>query len=151
MASATVLATMELSMKVSPQLLAGTNPAAPVFFQRGFSFQPTHVTTIEPGCYLEGQYGIRVESVYICKEVEVKYPREHHWLGFECVTRVPIDTRMIDWTLTTKSEIRWINAYNTMVQDDVLPLLDDDDFDGPARDWIKRVCKPKIILPWTGA
>lgn len=123
----------------------------PVGFNRGVQLQPSNVTTIEPGYYLEGQYGFRVESVYVVREVEVKYPQEHHWLGFECVTRVPIDTKLIDWTLTTKSEIRWINAHNTMVQDAVLPLLDDDDFDGPARDWIKRVCKPKIILPWTGA
>lgn len=106
---------------------------------------------------------MRIENVYLCKEVEVcmtdfsadiqtKYEFQGpRWLGFECITRVPIDVHMVDWGLTTKSEIRWINAHNTMVQDSILPMLDDDDLDKPARDWIKRVCKPKIILPWTGA
>lgn len=122
------------------------------------------MTTIEPGFYLEGQWGMRIESTYICKEVEVGLPPKapltpqtkydfggKHWLGFECVTRVPIDTRMIDWSLTTKSEIRWVNAYNTAVQDAIMPLLDDDDLDKDARDWLKRNCKPKTIYPWTGA
>jgi Xaa-Pro aminopeptidase len=135
----------------------------PVSFRQGFSFSPNHVTTIEPGFYLEGEFGMRIENVYLCKEVEVgldlfaianpqtKYEFQgKRYLGFECITRVPIDVRMIDWSLTTKSEIRWVNAHNTMVQDALLPLLEDD-LDKDAREWLKRVCKPKIILPWTGA
>lgn len=43
----------------------------PVGFNKGFSFKPGHVTTIEPGFYLEGRWGMRIESVYICKGVEV--------------------------------------------------------------------------------
>lgn len=47
----------------------------------------------------------------------------------------------------TKDEQRWVNAHNTMVQEALLPLLEDD-LDREARDWLKRVCKPKIIWPW---
>ena len=132
-------------------------------FVRGFSFKPGHVTSIEPGFYLEGQWGMRIESVYICKEVEVglicrsslthqtKYEfGGSRWLGWECATQVPIDTRMVDWNLTTKAEIRWLNAHNTAVKDALMPLLEDD-LDKDARDWLNRVCKPKTIFPWTGA
>lgn len=63
------------------------------------------------------------------------------------MTRVPICTNLIDWSLMTKDEQRWVNAHNTMVQDALLPLLEDD-LDKEAREWLKRVCKPKIIWPW---
>lgn len=43
----------------------------PVGFTKGFSFKPGHVTSIEPGFYLEDRWGMRIESVYICKGVEV--------------------------------------------------------------------------------
>ncbi|KAL1405791.1 hypothetical protein Q8F55_007467 [Vanrija albida] len=120
----------------------------PVAFARGFSFLPGHVTTIEPGFYLEGQWGMRVESVYLVKEVETKYDFGGlPYLGFEGLTQVPIDTRMIDWSLTTKPEIKWINEYNTSVEKALTPLLEDE-LDREARDWLKRVCKPKFIFPW---
>lgn len=69
------------------------------------------------------------------------------YLGFEGLTQVPIDTRMIDWSLTTKPEIKWINEYNTSVEKALTPLLEDE-LDREARDWLKRVCKPKFIFPW---
>lgn len=43
----------------------------PVSFPHGFSFRDGHVTTVEPGYYKEGEYGIRIENLYLCKEKEV--------------------------------------------------------------------------------
>jgi hypothetical protein len=40
-------------------------------FPHGVSFKPGHVTTVEPGYYREGKWGIRTESVVLCKELEV--------------------------------------------------------------------------------
>lgn len=54
----------------------------PTGFVHGFSFKPGHVTTIEPGFYLEGQYGMRIESTYICKEVEVSDLRRRGAAGY---------------------------------------------------------------------
>ncbi|KAL7422335.1 hypothetical protein Q5752_002981 [Cryptotrichosporon argae] len=123
---------------------------SPVSFRKGFQFQPGHVTSIEPGFYLEDNWGMRIESVYICKRVETRYEYGGaRWLGFERVTQVPIDMRMVDYALMTKGEIRWLNDHNTDVQNTLLPLLDTD-ADGAARDWVKKACKPKRIWPWTG-
>lgn len=120
----------------------------PTGFTKDFSFKPGHVTTIEPGFYLEGQWGMRIESVFICKEVETKYEfGGKPWLGFENVTRVPIDTRLVDWSLMTKEEIKTLNEHNKMVEEALLPLLEDD-LDKEAREWLKRMCKPKFTWPW---
>lgn len=64
--------------------------------------------------------------------------------------QVPIQTSLVDWTLTTKDQIRWLNDHNTAVEAALMPLLDGDG-DADARDWLKRACKPKKIWPWTGA
>ena len=92
----------------------------------------------------------------------------NHWLEWERLTQVrssfgercsassaderqvPIQTSLVDWSLTTKDQIRWLNAHNASVQEALMPLLDGDQ-DVEARDWLKRACKPKKIWPWTGA
>lgn len=43
----------------------------PVSFPHGYSFKPGVVTTVEPGYYKEGDFGVRTESLFVCKEVEV--------------------------------------------------------------------------------
>jgi Xaa-Pro aminopeptidase len=40
-------------------------------FPHGYSFIPGVVTTVEPGYYKEGEFGVRTESLFVCKEVEV--------------------------------------------------------------------------------
>jgi len=49
----------------------------------------------------------------------------------------------------SRAEIQWLNDHNTSVQDNLMPLMDGDE-DKEARDWVKRMCKPKKIWPWTG-
>ena len=51
----------------------------PVSFPHGYSFVPGVVTTVEPGYYKEGEFGVRTESLFVCKEVEV---RHHRFSGF---------------------------------------------------------------------
>lgn len=65
------------------------------------------------------------------------------------MTRVPIDTRLIDYGLLNKEEIKALNDHNKMVEDALVPLLDDE-LDKDARDWVKKMCKPHFIWPWTG-
>lgn len=40
----------------------------------GFTIQPGHVMTVEPGFYKEGDFGVRTESVFIAKETDVSPP-----------------------------------------------------------------------------
>ncbi|WRT68589.1 uncharacterized protein IL334_005567 [Kwoniella shivajii] len=119
-------------------------------FPRDAAFEPGNITSIEPGYYKEGEWGIRIESVIICKPVETLNDTSGRFLSFERVTQVPIQTSLVDYKLLTKSEIRWLNDHNTSVQDNLLPLLQDDQ-DAQTRDWLKKNCKPKKIWPWTGA
>jgi Xaa-Pro aminopeptidase len=42
----------------------------------GVSFEPGHITSVEPGFYKEGEFGIRTESVYVCKSVDVRFDTE---------------------------------------------------------------------------
>jgi len=43
----------------------------PMSFPHGYSFTPGVVTTVEPGYYKEGEFGVRTESLFVCKEIEV--------------------------------------------------------------------------------
>ncbi len=65
------------------------------------------------------------------------------------VVQVPIQTSLCNWSLMSRAEIQWLNDHNTSVQDNLMPLMDGDE-DKEARDWVKRMCKPKKIWPWTG-
>ena len=106
--------------------------------------------TVEPGWYLEGRYGIRTESLVLCKQVDTAFNFGGQWFGWERITQVPIQTKLIDWGLMTKDDIRWINDHNTSVQEALWPSLQGDE-DKEVREWLKRECRPKKIWPWTGA
>lgn len=45
----------------------------PVSFPHGYSFTPGVVTTVEPGYYKEGEFGVRTESLFVCKQIEVSH------------------------------------------------------------------------------
>jgi hypothetical protein len=48
-----------------------TLTADPVSFPHGYSFTPGVVTTVEPGYYKEGEFGVRTESLFVCKQIDV--------------------------------------------------------------------------------
>jgi Xaa-Pro aminopeptidase len=65
------------------------------------------------------------------------------------VIQVPIQTSLVDWSLLSKAEIKWLNEHNKAVQEILLPLLQEER-DKEARDWLKRTCKSKKVWPWMG-
>jgi Xaa-Pro aminopeptidase len=80
------------------------------------------IVSNEPGYYLEGAYGIRIESLQF-----VKAANEHlGFLDFEMLTLAPLDLRLVDKTLLTHEEKEWIKAYHQRVQDALAPHLDAD-------------------------
>jgi len=79
-------------------------------------FFPGMTISNEPGYYLEGQFGIRIESVLICKRVETKFEPDKHFCGFETVTMTPISTKLVDVSLLDDDELNWLNNYNTKVR-----------------------------------
>lgn len=80
--------------------------------------------TDEPGIYLEGRFGVRIENTMIFtpyKETEFG-----KFLQMEPLTLCPIDTTPIVMEMMRKEEIEWLNAYHQRVRDELLPLLDDE-------------------------
>jgi len=96
--------------------------------------KPNQFTTIEPGCYKEGVYGIRIENVVVSKENETTNFGQFY--GFEALTLFPIETKLIDKSLLTQSEINWLNKYHKKVYDTVSPKLKPSE-----KDWLLEKCK----------
>lgn len=93
---------------------------------------PGMILSNEPGYYLAGSYGIRVENLELVVPVEIA-GAERPILGFEALTLCPIDTRMVDATLLTPEERDWLNAYHARVRTALTPLVD-----GADRAWLEQ-------------
>ncbi|MBL8675966.1 MAG: M24 family metallopeptidase, partial [Alphaproteobacteria bacterium] len=65
--------------------------------------EPGMILSNEPGYYKEGEYGIRIESlIYVIKLIKPK-----GFLGFEALTLVPLEQKLMDETLLTEKEKKW--------------------------------------------
>jgi len=83
--------------------------------------EPGMITSNEPGVYLAGEYGIRIENLLLT--VKVKTTDFGDFYAFETLTLCPIDTCLIDCSLLSSEEIDWLNAYHQKVYDQLAPLL----------------------------
>jgi Xaa-Pro aminopeptidase len=81
----------------------------------------------EPGFYLEGAYGIRIENLVLVKPPETPKGGNRKMLSFETLTLAPIDRRLIDVALLTPAEQGWLNDYHSRVMDAVGDALAGDD------------------------
>ncbi|KAI9193136.1 peptidase M24, structural domain-containing protein [Polychytrium aggregatum] len=101
---------------------------------------PGMVISNEPGFYNDGKFGIRIENIILVKEVET--PNNFGgvgYLGFEHVTLVPIQRRLIKVELLTPEERDWVNSYHQEILQKVSPLLSEN---GLALEWLKRETLP---------
>lgn len=89
------------------------------------ALQPGMVLSNEPGYYREDGFGIRCENLVVVTELE--QVGELPMLGFERLTYVPFDTRLIDRSLLSPAEFRWINEYHVEVFRRLSPLLEGED------------------------
>ncbi len=96
------------------------------------SQKPGMVTSNEPGHYVTDKYGIRIENLILTKQSKTE-----GFLEFETITYFPIDTQLIDFSLLTKGEVDWLNAYHEEVKTKVCPQLD-----GVYKAWMEEKCKP---------
>ena len=89
------------------------------------------ITTIEPGVYIEGSHGIRIENEVICREgVKNEYGQ---FMYFEPVTFAPIDLDGINPELMDKKEIKWLNEYHAQVFEKLSPYLTEEE-----TEWLKE-------------
>ncbi|XP_010935071.1 aminopeptidase P2 [Elaeis guineensis] len=102
------------------------------------ALQKGMVVSNEPGYYEDNSFGIRIENLLHVKEV--KLPNCFGgigYLGFEKLTFVPIQSKLVDISLLSPMEINWLNDYHSQVWDKVSPLLD-----GSAREWLWNNTRP---------
>lgn len=96
--------------------------------------RPGMTITDEPGFYLDGQYGIRIENVLLVRPAQTPYNFGGvGYLTFENITMVPIQKKLIDTKLLNAEEIAWINEHHAQCWEKVGPLLE-----GAAKEWLRR-------------
>ncbi|PSW19385.1 X-Pro aminopeptidase [Photobacterium sanctipauli] len=105
-----------LSVHEGPQRIAKVhNPTA---------LLPGMVLSNEPGYYRADAFGIRIENLELVVEVETA--GDMTVMGFESLTRAPIDRRLVDLSLMTDTELTWLNNYHQTVFEVLSPSLDGD-------------------------
>ncbi len=87
------------------------------------AMQPGMITSIEPGLYREGQWGIRIENLVLNVMAQPIDGGYGEFLEFETLSLCPIDTRLIDLQLLRADELAWLNGYHAKVRAALLPLV----------------------------
>jgi len=95
------------------------------------------VLSNEPGYYRDGAYGLRCENLLVVTEVGKVADSGKKMLGFEPLTMVPFDRRLIETDLLNDTELNWVNRYHEKVFRNIGPLLDDE-----ARAWLQQATLP---------
>lgn len=99
--------------------------------------QPLHAGMIvsnEPGYYRAGAFGIRIENLVVVREEPRSANAEISTLGFETLTLVPIDRRLIDKELLTNEELLWLNDYHKLVYNSTYQYLNESE-----KHWLERM------------
>lgn len=78
-------------------------------------------TSIEPGYYQDGEFGIRLEDVALVVEAKTKYPGTY--LTFELVSFVPYDRNLIDVSLLSPEQLQYLNRYYQTIRENIGPEL----------------------------
>ncbi len=93
------------------------------------------VTTDEPGIYIEGSHGIRIENELVCKKLE--NGEYGQFMGFEAITCAPIDLDAVIPAQMTARQRQWLNEYHAFVAEKLMPLMDTQD----ERDWLAHATR----------
>lgn len=88
------------------------------------------ITTDEPGIYVEGSHGIRIENELVCRNGEKN--EYGQFMYFENITFAPIDLDVIDTKYMTTVDKERLNRYHKSVYETLAPYMDDDE-----REWLK--------------
>lgn len=93
--------------------------------------------TDEPGLYLKGKFGVRIENTLLIKDfVETTFGK---FLQMESLTLCPIDTAPIDVDMLLLEEVEWLNAYHREVFEKLSPYLEDEEVG-----WLAKATKPLV-------
>ena len=88
---------------------------------------PGMIVSNEPGYYEANNYGIRIENLLVVVErKELGEFGGRSFCGFERLTHIPIQKKLMDVSLLTDSEVAWIDSYHREVRERVGPLMQTD-------------------------
>ncbi|MEC8496434.1 MAG: aminopeptidase family protein P, partial [Pseudomonadota bacterium] len=97
------------------------------------NFQENMVFSNEPGIYLEGLFGIRIENLMVLnKDTKIK-----NNLCFEILSHIPFERELFDLNILNETEVNWINKYHAKVYEKLSSKLKLD-----QRTWLKNATLP---------
>lgn len=106
---------------------------APISSERGRTpFEPGMITSNEPGHYIEGQYGMRIENLMVSRPW-----KKEGYMCFETLTVYPFEHSLINLALLDQREIDWINMYHWDAYEKISPHLT-----GDVLSWFEKKCAP---------
>ncbi|MNZ38259.1 Aminopeptidase [compost metagenome] len=114
-----------MNVHEGPQVIAYQAATAPQT-----AMQAGMITSIEPGTYRPGQWGVRIENLVFNREAGSSEFGD--FLEFETLTLCPIDTRCLLSEQLSEQERSWLNGYHQLVRERLAPLLD-----GTALQWLQ--------------
>jgi Xaa-Pro aminopeptidase len=115
-----------LNVHEGPQSISKAIPDA------SMAMEPGMITSVEPGVYRPGQWGVRIENLVMNVAAQTAEGRTFaEMLEFETLTLCPIDTRCIERSLLRDDEVAWLNAYHARVRAELSPLVS-----GEALAWL---------------
>jgi Xaa-Pro aminopeptidase len=121
-----------LNVHEGPQSISKAIPDAHM------AMEPGMITSIEPGVYRPGQWGVRIENLVMNAPAATPEGSTFaEMLEFETLTLCPIDTRCIERSLLRDDEVAWLNTYHATVRERLLPLVE-----GAARQWLLDRTEP---------
>ena len=95
-----------------------------------YAIKPGMITSDEPGVYIEGEFGIRIENEILCMEAD----NNSGELYFEMLTLCPYEPEAIIASKLSEEERNYLNEYHKMVYSKLAPLLEPN-----VRDWLREV------------
>lgn len=99
-------------------------------------FLENMTVTDEPGIYLAGQFGVRIENTLLISHY--KDTEFGKFLQFESLTLCPIDTTPVVKEELLPEEVAWLNEYHQHVYDMLAPYLDDEG----DKEWLRKATMP---------
>ena len=112
--------------------------------------EPGMITSVEPGYYQPGWGGIRIENLY---EVVPRSPQPSattsataanngnpsQWYGFDSLTYIPFDNRLIDFSQLEPRQLAWLQAYYAAIVERLTPWLTDEQVQ-----WLQTQCSVSL-------
>jgi Xaa-Pro aminopeptidase len=119
-----------LAVHEGPQRIAKTGHTA---------LEPGMIVSNEPGFYVAGDFGIRIENLIVVTEAAPVPGGDRDMLSFETITLAPIDRRLINPRLLSAVEIAWLDLYHQRV---FASLSGWPGLTGPERAFLADACRP---------